>query len=145
MFPNAISKIREWIAGEVEAMNGNMSGPGTLVLQPEEWGPAWATRDDWDVRDISDCRRLQRRRLRGAESSLNVPFIEEAYRTLGWQDGDLLAQVQHGVDDRSLCGREIVLNGHHKGLRKDLAAATEAVNKDKAAGFITTGFTFLSV
>lgn len=140
--PGVYERISEWVREASAAFSGG-DPPADLVISEEEAFRPFARGATWDVREAGNARRLRREPSmpRGA-SSLNASFIRSVAEELGWEDRDLLWQVDGGAEDRSECGRDIVLCFHHSGLQKNLGDAIAAVDDDVRAGFIETGFAF---
>jgi hypothetical protein len=75
------------------------------------------------------------------EQGVRGEFFTAWGAKLRWTDLDMISVASKtGAEDRSYdCTRATVVNGHHRGLRDNFAPANDAVEADRANGFVTTG------
>ena len=141
LYPRHNAIIAAWINEATTCMEalykqgtGSRTGkrpPDDIRLYQEDM-PEWARGVVWDCRNPKNCRPV----TRSTELDMPPGPRVEAKRmrrgaiALGWQDTDILDQLDTGLEARSGCALETVLAFHHKGLINEFEPARKIVERD---------------
>ncbi|KAL3912565.1 MAG: hypothetical protein SGPRY_008297 [Prymnesium sp.] len=141
VYERVLAKVREEARSVREAI---AEGEGFVaakvacgVFKAAVSQPAWAAECVWNTSDPADCVPLQPFSeddppIQQARAEFFIEWAEK----LQWKDEDMIQQVATtGADSGSVCSRDMLIFGHHTGLREHVSPAQAVVEADTNAGW----------